>query len=306
MRKLDYEKPSLQYWEASQLNAIEATMSGGGGGGGSISKPSMASCLANNFRFVEDDEDDGNGWAAVMMEYFWDRICEVYASASLEYRNWLFFRALGDFGYGMSYRNGVAWSAFAGPFSGLDELFYDSLDMEPGTVEIIRDAVICQIDDDNIDFPHMCIVAATHLAADLGFCSAVVLASLGLTTTQDILNVAGWGGDASIPSPTVSFPNSDSMADMDAVNLAEKLKSGYSVRTALQSYYSSDFNESKRVSLFKSAVHSSRSKFVEDIIFYQILFGTSPSSVANLGSAEAEYYLQSMFPEVYDNFLEKL
>lgn len=300
-QKLSYRKPGLQYWTAGDLDSIEATMSGGGGGGGTVSLPSMAACLASHFNFGEST----NG-AAVILEAFWDRINEVYSSSSLKYRNWLFFRSLGDLVYGATTRGGASWNAFAGVFSGLDYFFYDSLEMTSGAVRVIENAVTGTIDEEHdIDFPHMCIVVATHLAVDLGMCSVAALSSIGLTTNQDIVNVAGWGGDASIASPSVSFPYSDSMADMDAVNLAGKLLSGYSAKGAIRSYYTS-FSNAKRVSTFKSAVYSSRGSYIEDILLYQILFGTSPSNVANYDSLEGALYLELNFPDVYSNFLAKL
>lgn len=178
--------------------------------------------------------------------------------------------------------------------------------METLYPRVIENAVTSTIDENHdIDFPHMCIVIATHLAVDLGMCSVAALSSVGLTANQDIVNVAGWGGDASIASPNVSFPNSDSMADMDVVNLAGKLLSGYSAKSAIRNYYT-NFNVTKRVSNFKSSVYSSRDSYIEDILLYQILFGTSPSSVANYDSREGALYLKLNFPDVYSNFLAKL
>jgi hypothetical protein len=301
MDKIYYSKPNLQYWAKEAIDIIEATMSGGGGGGGKASKPTMANCLSKNFKL--GDNTDG---AVVIIEALWDKINEVYSDLSIEYRNWLFFRALGDFVYGSSSRGGILWSLVAGPFLGLEDFFYKSLEMTPNAIRVIEKAVKAETDSNSIDFAHLCIVVATHLALDLGLCSVYALEKYGLTTDQDILNVAGWGGDAGIASPQVSFPISDSMADMDAVNLANLLQSGYSARSAIQSYYSDVVASSKRIKVFKSLVYSSRTQYIADIIYYQAQFGTSPATILNYNSAEAEYYLQLTFPDVYDNFLSLL
>ena len=302
--KLAYNKPGLQYWTAGELDSIEATMSGGGGGGGTVSLPSMAACLASSFNFGEN-----NTGAAVIIEAFWDRINEAYSSSSLKYRNWLFFRALGDFVYNSLTIQGVPFSLVAGPYIGCDALFLDTLHMTNSAMYVVENAVLFASDannDINIDFAHMCIVVATHLAIDLGFCPADALSALGVNTSQSIRNLTGWLGDASIPSPSaISFPETDSKADMDAVNIAELTTSGYSASYAIRTYYHG-LTDNYRVQRFKHNTYAARSEYVEIIILYQNLFGVTPEYVLYYNEADQISYLQAHFPEVYANFVSKL
>ena len=302
--KLVYSKPDIQYWTAKELDSIEATMSGGGGYGGTVSMPSMSNCLANNFNFGEQT----NG-AAVVLEAFWDSINQAYSYKSMLYRNWIYFRALGDFVYSSVTLQGVPFSLVAGPYIGCDELFLNTLHMTDNAMFVVKNAVLFASSDDNdieVDFAHMCIIVATHLAIELGLCPANALSSLGANTSQSIRDLSGWLGDSSIPSPSaISFPETDSNADMDAVNIAELAISDYSASQAIRSYYN-DLTDNYRVQCFKNNTYITQSEYVEKIIFYQNLFGATPEYVLHYSMSDKINYLQDNFPEVYINFVSKL
>lgn len=303
---MEYEKPSLQYWTASELDEIEATMSGGGG-----YAPTMSSCLANYYAFGPE----GNSSRAIMIEALWDRIVQVYAGKGVSYCSWLFFRALADFVYSSLDIKGVPFSLVAGPYVGTDVLFLNELSMSENFLRSIQESVEYASDETNdavkIDFCHMCVVVATHLAIELGLCPADALSSIGANSGQSVRDLAGWLGDASIPSPSISFSSPDSNADMDAVNIARLLYLGQSAKSAIRKYYRGCV-DAERARSFKAnmslsmSVPMSMGDFLNKIIVHQNMFGAAPDYVLGLSAGDRLSFIRSHYPDVYMNFLAKL
>lgn len=298
-----YVKPEISRISCEE---IEDTMAVLMSGGGHVVLPSMAASLLPHFDFGINPPA-----AALTLEYFWDRINSAYASNQLLYRNWLFFRALGNLVYGNAFLKDIAWNTVAGPFPG-EEILFEILEMDAYSIGLLRRGVLAAGEDTSeIDFPHLCITTATHLSIELGFtlASSLMKSDIDFLTDDELVCAcAGWLGDATIASPSeISFPKQDADADMDAVNLASlMINFHYSAKEAIRHYYGSFSGYGYRVYSFKSNTGLNRWRIVQAIIAMLCKQNYADNELLGQGNAAQEQFLRETYPETMESFVSRL